>query len=301
MSAMPIPGLHFQHDPEMFFTPVEQKLVRRVPTNSSFPQIDGFHTDEAVDTHKAITRSDNGDLIGVVGKDYKALPLLDVLQQLEDAIAPHTNGIPPIIKDKQSHGGAWQSVSYRFPGIKAQIYMPTKGRTTDIDFEVTLKHTYNGSASEVLLYGGVDLVCMNGLIAGRFESFIKRHTKGLTAEAFGDKMDEAIAKFWKKVDIWQAWSNKTITLEQAREFLKVAPGISERRAEKLEKRVQQEFADRGNSVYALYSALTWMASHNTPEFAVRNTGRDNVAETLLNRQETVAQLVNSVDFRALAA
>jgi hypothetical protein len=62
-----------------------------------------------------------------------------------------------------------------------------------------------------------------------------------------------------------------------------------------------EAVERGATVWALRSALTFYASHNSPSFAVRNTGQDSAAAVLYGRENEVASLFSGAGWRELLA
>ena len=65
---------------------------------------------------------------------------------------------------------------------------------------------------------------------------------------------------------------------------------------------EAEAAERGRTVWALYSALTNYASHNSERFGVRNSGNvDNTAVTLDGREREVARIVDGDAFQRVAA
>ena len=99
----------------------------------------------------------------------------------------------------------------------------------------------------------------------------------------------------------KAWSATGLTWTQIEDRIRALPSMSERKAERLLDRAARECADRGFNVYALTSAFTFYSSHNSEEFPIRNTGNDNIATTLSDRQSEVTRWVQSAPFQALLA
>jgi hypothetical protein len=57
---------------------------------------------------------------------------------------------------------------------------------------------------------------------------------------------------------------------------------------------QTEAASRGQTIWALYSAMTFYSSHNSERFGVRNSSNvDNVAITLDTREREVSRVIDS--------
>jgi len=76
--------------------------------------------------------------------------------------------------------------------------------------------------------------------------------------------------------------------------------MSERRAERLLERYKYEAADRGPTVWALFSALTYFGSHTGEAFPMRTTGEDHAAHTMHKREMQVKQWVDHPLFKSVA-
>ena len=62
-----------------------------------------------------------------------------------------------------------------------------------------------------------------------------------------------------------------------------------------------ESQERGQTVWALRSALTYYASHNSTAFGVRNTGTDSEAAVLYGRENEISSLFAGASWRELLA
>jgi len=65
----------------------------------------------------------------------------------------------------------------------------------------------------------------------------------------------------------------------------------------------REISKRGKNVFALYSAFTNYATYADERngFALRNTGKDTVAQSMWAREQKVSQWVSSPEFKSLMA
>ena len=64
---------------------------------------------------------------------------------------------------------------------------------------------------------------------------------------------------------------------------------------------ERECEQRGSTVWALYSALTFYSSHSEGSFTVKNSAnRDNVETTLIQREREVNNVTASESFLELA-
>ena len=130
---------------------------------------------------------------------------------------------------------------------------------------------------------------------------VKRHTSGLTVPRLTDKLRNSIDIFYKQADQWKDWVGKEINNDQAKECFEAMPNISERRVQQLMRQFTIECQSHGRTVWALYSAATYYATSDAGQFAVRETGTDHKATTLMNREQQVRGWQNSEEFIALAA
>ena len=79
------------------------------------------------------------------------------------------------------------------------------------------------------------------------------------------------------------------------------PGMSKRRGKKLKEQFLLEVSTRGSNMWALASALTYYASHNSPSFPVKGSAaNDNETKALLVRGRQVTRWLESKQFQSLA-
>lgn len=292
----------FPHSDKLFFPVVARPLAieKQNGVTSYFP----------IDTHKAVCRPDPDGgkepvLLGVVGKDYQIVDNRKLFGAVEEQLA---KGLPADVlrsaevKDSVSRGGAFTCRDYTFPAAKCRI-VGRNGHQTEVAFRTVLWNTHDGSGSAKLVTGAIDFFCSNGIISGDFDVFGRKHTRNFDVSKFGNKVAEALSKFWIEAEKLQSWAKTDVDPDKVHEALQALPGVSERKAERLFAHFQENEAPvRGSTVYAVYSALTWYASHPEDErFKVRNTGNDNVAETLTRREFEVRNWTNSEPFRQLLA
>jgi len=130
---------------------------------------------------------------------------------------------------------------------------------------------------------------------------VKRHTAGLTIPKLDDKLRKSIDIFYTQAEQWKKWVGKEITDDDARECYEAMPRISERRVEQMMRQFHIECLTHGRTVWALYSAATYFATHNEGEFSIRETNNDHSAATLLHREQQVRSWLSTDTFERLAA
>jgi len=251
---------------------------------------------------RLIYRTDNGAPLSIVGDKYAIVQNSElqatVAEAAESSLPRHA--LQDIeLKEFSSRGGKYTRFEYTFPALGADIRQ-LNGNSTQLKFRIGIVNGFGGSSIRGFA-GAYDLVCTNGLIIGEFETSAYRHTIGFNPAKLGAFIEAEAAKYVTRVHTWQAWARKEITATQAEATL-TAAGMSGRRIKAMMQQFEVEAQNRGATVWALYSALTYYSSHNSESFGVRNSGAiDNVAETLDKREREVAQIINAPAFQVLAA
>lgn len=254
----------------------------------------------AIPGEKSIIRADKGSdgpfHLATVGQGYKVVQNRSlfnaIAEQFEQALSPEeVEGVK--IHDSMSYHGRTCLREYQFPN--ARITGDT-GRS-EIAFRTIIVNGFGGSSVK-LFSGAIDFFCTNGMIGGQFDAGYHRHTKNLQISHIVEKIRRSVDVFYKQADIWRKWMGKTISKDDAEQFLKEI--VSERLAAKLLRQYLIEAESHGFTVWALYSAMTYYATHNEGEFEVRKTDNDHTATTLLKRETDVADWTQTDAFKQLA-
>jgi hypothetical protein len=282
----------FDQDSPLYF-PVYEADLRFMGKEDSYP----------CDTHKAIIRIDddgNPVQVGLVGKGYKVVKMQDLCHAAEEQlIAAMTDDELKDCKVSESmayHGGMLFK-QYVFPNIHTDLPNSPSG----VSFRSIIINAYDGSSSFRFYNGAIDFFCFNGLVMGTFDMVVQRHTSGFSIPKFGDRVRAAIDVFFKQADTFGQWVDKEITDDDAREVYEAIPSVSERRVEQLMRQFRIDCQSHGRTVWALYSAATFYASHNEGTFKVRDTKNDHTAATMMNRERDIFNWTNTDEFKRIAA
>lgn len=261
---------------------------------------------------KAVVRADKRgqaeSQLGIVGDGYQIAQNEHLRAQLQTAFEHCTDyGVinnrnflkGATLKETTSRNGAFSKMTFSFPQAGARIRQLRNafGRgtpnDTELNFQVSIVNTFDGSKPVTAYTGAIDLVCTNGMMGLSIDAFSKRkHTTRLDLSYLVPMLEQGIRDYQQRVGVWQLWAERKLSPEQAESTLK-ANGVAARLTKNLMEQYEQEARDRGQTVWAFYSALTYYASHNEGAFTVRNTGADNVADTLHQRGATVERLIQS--------
>lgn len=251
--------------------------------------------------HKAILREYKGrpEVLGVVGADYKVLPTGEAVASMIDALEeafPVAAFEGAIRRDLIAYRGAMTACEIVMPALGGEVETST-GFRSRTGFRLILRNTYDGSGSVRLMSGMIDFFCTNGAISGDFEVGAFRHTKGLSVAKLVAQVKRSADKFASDMQRIRAWAQHDVPRAMVVDAVKELPGISERKANTLIAAYDREVATRGPSFWSLMSALTADATHG----AVRDTGNDHAASTILDRQMQAARWTETLATRLVAA
>jgi hypothetical protein len=284
----------FGQESKLYFPVVERPLAF----------VDRFDHGHKIETHKALVRpteTQQPHCLAIVGKDYKLVQNKELFQSIEGEFTkafnhPGAKELQDVkVLDRISYNGQTCFRDYRFPNMQCDI----GSAHSEIAFRLIVVNGFGGSSVKIYS-GAIDFFCTNGIIHGQFEHSYLRHTKGLTVEGICERVKRSIDVFYKMQDIYSQWVGKPISSADAKKFLEENT-TSLQLAAKLLRQFEIECMTHGRTVWALYSALTYYASHNEGEFVVRNTGQDHAAATMLKREESIHNIIETPDFMRLAA
>lgn len=277
---------------KLYFPVAERKVAWQMRDGSFTPTT----------SHKAIIRvSPDGSrpyLLNIVGGSYKLVHNRELFLAVENAM--HEEMLPEHLHDVQvtDRISGWGKVcmrQYVFPSIKCHV----QGTRGDIGFRIIVQNGYGGSALRIHA-GAIDFYCTNGMIRGEYTSTYKKHTSGLVVGHLNTTVKEAVLEFAKGSEQWNAWAKKPVRFEQAMKLFEDI-ALSARMKDNLNDQFTREVDMRGNNMWALYSTLTYYASHHDGAFGLRRTvqEQDTVATTMLTRELNVARWINMPAWKEL--
>jgi hypothetical protein len=246
-------------------------------------------------------RTDTEQALGAVKERYLIVQNADLFESLAHALegaAPARALEGAKIKPSISYGGRQAFADIAFPQLTEDL-VQARGNATALTFRLLLWNSFDGSSPVRLAAGAIDGYCSNGMIFGSYDLFGKRHTKGFSQVELEKFVGNSFLLFQEKITELRRETFAPVALQQAEEFLK--KNFSERRAAQLLERFAVEAQERGQTVWALRSALTYYASHNSSQFSVRNTGQDSAASVLYGRENEISSLFAGAGWRELLA
>ena len=249
-----------------------------------------------------LLREDTGQPLFVVGQRFAIAQNSDIHAAFIEGLGA---GLPTTAFDDgvrsaqvTSFEGRFSRVDLTFSGMAYELKQ-LSGKPTMLNFKAGWSN-YHGGGSIKVWAGAEDLICLNGMMGDVMMSDAFRHTVAFTPEHLGGFIRAQAEMFQERCRVWQRWAMAEISPEEAEQVLKDT-GNSPKHTKALMEQLDREAAARGMTVWSVYSALTQWSSHATDQFKVRNTGADNVAAVLADRETAVTRIVSSEAWQRFAA
>ena len=252
---------------------------------------------------KYVINSDTDEAIAIIGRSATARNHAEFYNRVWDTIVEDLS--QEDLRDKtydfkSARNKGWSMLDVTFPNVKTTD--ETVKHKTEIAFRMIAVHAIDGTASPATWFGGIDTFCTNGQITGDWDMVRKKNTSGFTVENFMRELRVAKTNFDLQGKRLQTWATTNLAHVQVDELIQKIVK-SERKSRKLHDLFLDERRMRGNNMFALYSAFTNYSSYADERngFALRNTGNDTKAVSMLAREQEVSKWVSSPAFLELAA
>jgi L-rhamnose mutarotase len=278
-------------------TPTHELIV------PDYLDFDVHFNDTRVRDKKYVINSDTDEAIAIIGKGATARNHAEFYNRVWDTIVEDLS--QEDLRDysysfNSARNKGWSMLDVAFPNVKTTV--KTKKHETEIAFRMIAVHAIDGSASPATWFGGIDTFCTNGQITGDWDMVRKKNTSGFTVDNFMRELRVAKTNFDLQGKRLQSWADTNLAHVQVDELIQEIVK-SERKSRKLHDLFLDERHTRGNNLFALYSAFTNYSSYADERngFALRNTGNDTRAVSMLAREQEVSKWVSSPAFLQLAA
>lgn len=285
---------------DKFNTPSSKILFPVGERKVGWQQRDGGYHE--VGDYKAIIRlnekGDNAHLLNIVGANYKLIHNKELFTTIEDAMlsemsSTDLHGVE--VKDKVSGLGKTCYREYIFPSVRRRL----ANTVGDLGFRIIVQNGYGGSALRIHA-GAIDFFCTNGMVRGEYVSTYKRHTKGVVIGNLNKTIHAAFAEFAETVKEAATWSQTPVTHDKAMNLFREL-ATSDKMYDGLADQYVRELDTRGRNLWAVYSALTYYASHPEGAFMMRRSveEQDMTATVMLRHELDVAKWTKTDAWKAL--
>ena len=278
-------------------TPTHELIV------PDYLDFDVHFNDTRVRDKKYVINSDTDEAIAIIGRGATARNHAEFYNRVWDTIVEDLS--QEDLRDysysfNSARNKGWSMLDVAFPNVKTTV--ETKKHKTEIAFRMIAVHAIDGTASPATWFGGIDTFCTNGQITGDWDMVRKKNTSGFTVDNFIRELRVAKTNFDLQGKRLQTWADTNLAHVRVDELIQEIVK-SERKSRKLHDLFLDERHTRGNNLFALYSAFTNYSSYADERngFALRNTGNDTRAVSMLAREQEVSKWVSSPAFLQLAA
>lgn len=277
-----------------------------IPMNMMIPEELNFKPvfePTKVKDKKYVINGNTGDYIGVVGDTFNCASHSDFFEGVHNTITENLGDAEcegMNMKWKIARQNAWALLDMTLPNVTARI--ETDKHSTTIAQRIIALHGIDGSCSNQTFFGAIDFFCTNGQIRGEHDKIRRKNSANFSMDRFIRDLRESSQSFYAQSKRLQGWANKSLFVGDVKSMLETLLK-SDRTAEKMLALYNQEASVRGQNVWALYSAFTNYATYADDRngFALRNTGKDTNAVSMFQRENKVAQWIESKPFKELIA
>tara|TARA_R100000388_G_scaffold18312_2_gene14194 strand:+ start:668 stop:1516 length:849 start_codon:yes stop_codon:yes gene_type:complete len=277
-----------------------------IPMNMMIPEelnFDPVFEPTKVKDKKYVINGNTGDYIGVVGDTFNCASHADFFEGVHNTITENLGdgeceGMN--MKWKIARQNAWALLDMTLPNVTARI--ETDKHSTTIAQRIIALHGIDGSCSNQTFFGAIDFFCTNGQIRGEHDKIRRKNSANFSMDRFIRDLRESSQSFYAQSKRLQGWANKSLFVGDVKSMLETLLK-SDRTAERMLALYNQEASVRGQNVWALYSAFTNYATYADDRngFTLRNTGKDTNAVSMFQRENKVAQWIESKPFKELIA
>ena len=166
-----------------------------------------------IDSHVALVREDNNQLLSVVGAGYKPVHHRTAFRTAENVIQLSDLDITGITRETRcSHNGARAYSIYTLPEHRVNL-----GRKNDdVALTISARNSFDGSWSFTVEVGGFRFICLNmQVFANNFAIHKSKHTKGLNLQRVADKLSEAVKFYDQETELWQEMVDTKVAPDSA--------------------------------------------------------------------------------------
>ena len=154
---------------------------------------------------RAIVRTDNNDILGIMKKRYAICNnedlIIPVQEALEDTLPKGAMNNVKLI-ESTADGGSVARFGYHFDGLGHEIRQ-LSGSATQLNFMVRVVNSFGGQNAIRVQAGALDLICTNGMTSQKeLGAQNWGHTAGFKPEYIKPWLVEQIAFYETKVKVW---------------------------------------------------------------------------------------------------
>lgn len=296
-------NINLSGDKKMYPFPTDSEIFYNVSEHNPMWEHNVLRSDTEM---KMLVRDDTQGVLGYHKKDYTTVQNRDLFQHIEREMINNFDLLElehVTVHDHISKGGKSAAREYRFP--KTESLVTDNGHKTDIQLRAIGWNCFDGSAKCKIIFGDIDMFCMNGMVLGEKDIIAKKRTKNFDLANF-TSLEKSFENFKSKIDLYREWAQTRVNIADVEEFFSSSFKNGKKKKDgtfsnldKFLDQFKEECSVRGQNVWSVVSAMTTYSSH-TDDWTLNKQSKDNEFGVLYDRQKQVQKIMNSQAFRDLA-
>lgn len=237
---------------------------------------------------KAVVRKDTNEVLSIMSNKYKLVNHEDAYTRAMEAIRESNLDLNGMIESiDYSYNGARMITKLKFPEHRVMI-----GENDEVDLQLNIHNSYDGSKPFTIDVGGYRLICSNGMVIGRtFSKISRRHTKGLDLDYYIYQIQGMTEGFTTQTEIWKQESNIQLKTSNVIDFVDNLNWTKKDR-DYINNQYMIERKVLGDTKWALNNAITNWSTHAP----IQKKSKPNASNVIYLREEKVKDLFNSYDW-----
>jgi len=254
------------------------------------------HNGQRIDTNKsAIINNESGDVYGLVTPKYKIVTNQEVANVFDEALDGYD--IDEVNDYMNADGSKWYRDIIFGNAFDKQVQVGDTIKT-----KIRIKNSYDGKSSVGFEFGGLRLVCTNGMTTFRKEGKVSiRHFSHNIVDSIRDSVENGLINYLNEVDIFKKFIDVPFSEQKFIEFVlnevkddkKENKGIlSEKQAKRiidLTPTIKRQYGDTDENKWSHFNVLTAYQTH----FTKAHKGSNQFSAGYRRMQNLIERFVHS--------
>ena len=283
----------------------KMRTVTRVVRSPNFPEWGHDEDTQFLGLGVVTNKHPVADIVG------RHKPYMDYFKQANDAITEkfvelgYSNALDDMtVKYKTAKDGAFALQDVIYNNINSAIVSSKRDGSlfeTNFFLRSTVFRGISGNCAMNCIFGEYDGYCLNGYLFGKGNWIKKKNTSKIAEEKFIFNIGDTVVNFVQATERYKELANRKLTSFDAANVIRHLPGASARLKERVQEQYEDEAIVRGDNVLSLLSAFTHYSSHSDGAHALKVTGGDHAAQSMLTREFEISKWTESPEYLKLAA
>tara|TARA_R100001244_G_scaffold129960_1_gene101783 strand:+ start:913 stop:1698 length:786 start_codon:yes stop_codon:yes gene_type:complete len=199
--------------------------------------------------YKLIVREDNNKILSCMTNDYKVVTNKQIVDVATPILAKHKAVLKEAVSLADGQKTVWKWV---IPDKKIKI-----AKNDELNPEIIIKNSYDGSLQVNILAGAFRLVCSNGLVIGVTigKKSFKHNVNNINLENIDEQIEKTIEKTYNLADSFEMLSDTKLNENHIVKLIELFP------TQMSEFLVQYLISKKLKTYWDLLNCATYISSH----------------------------------------